>query len=74
MVNYYRLMDMEFKIEQKKSEIDHLESIQNALDIAVFSEDLIQIKSELMEYGFIKKHRGMEKIKSKSKQLPKETQ
>lgn len=54
-------------IEQTKSEIDHLESIQNALDIAVSSDDLVQIKAELMEYGFIKKHRGSEKIKVKSK-------
>ena len=53
--------------EATKSEIDHLESIQNALDIAVSSDDLVQIKAELMEYGFIKKHRGSEKIKVKSK-------
>jgi predicted ribosome quality control (RQC) complex YloA/Tae2 family protein len=55
------------QLEQTKSEIDHLESIQNALNIAVSSDDLVQIKAELMEYGFIKKHRGNEKIKVKSK-------
>ena len=54
-------------IQQTKAEIDHLESIQNALDIAVSSDDLVQIKAELMEYGFIKKHRGTEKTKTKSK-------
>lgn len=54
-------------VEQTKNEIDHLESIQNALDIAVSSDDLVQIKAELMEYGFIKKHRGSEKMKVKSK-------
>ncbi len=54
-------------IEETKSQIEHLESIQNALDIAVTSDDLVQIKDELMEYGFIKKHRGNAKTKSKSK-------
>ena len=56
-------------IEQTHSEILHLESIQNALDIAENSDDLIQIKAELMEYGFIKKSRTNEKLKSKSKPL-----
>ena len=54
-------------IEETKSQVEHLESIQNALDIAVTSDDLVQIKDELMEYGFIKKHHGNNKIKSKSK-------
>lgn len=54
-------------IEETKTQIEHLESIQNALDIAVTSDDLVQIKEELTEYGFIKKHRGNVKIKSKSK-------
>lgn len=54
-------------IEETHSQIEHLESIQNALDIAVSSDDLVQIKEELMEYGFIKKQRGMNKSKSKSK-------
>ena len=54
-------------IEETKSQVEHLESIQNALGIAVTSDDLVQIKDELMEYGFIKKHRGNNKIKSKSK-------
>ncbi len=40
---------------ETKQEIDHLESISAALDIAVKEEDLVQIKEELMEYGFIKK-------------------
>ena len=54
-------------IEETHNQIEHLESIQNALDIAVSSDDLVQIKEELMEYGFIKKQRGMNKTKSKSK-------
>ena len=42
--------------EETKWEIDHLESISAALDIALKEEDLTQIKMELTEYGFIKKH------------------
>ena len=40
---------------ETKQEIDHLESISAALDIAVREEDLVEIKEELMEFGFIKK-------------------
>lgn len=40
---------------ETKQEIDHLESISAALDIAIREEDLVQIKEELMEFGFIKK-------------------
>ena len=45
---------------QVKEEIDHLESISNALDIARKEEDLIQIKEELMETGYIRR-RGKQK-------------
>jgi len=38
-----------------KEEIDHLESIQNALDIARYESDLTPIKNELIEAGYIKK-------------------
>ncbi|MDO5406521.1 MAG: NFACT RNA binding domain-containing protein [Eubacteriales bacterium] len=41
--------------QETKQEIDHLESISASLDIAVKEEDLVQIKEELMEFGFIKK-------------------
>lgn len=43
-------------IQETKREIDHLESISASLDIALKEEDLTQIKMELTEYGFIKKH------------------
>lgn len=39
--------------QETRREIDHLESISAALDIAVREEDLVQIKEELMEFGFI---------------------
>lgn len=58
---------LENLIIETKSQIDHLESIQNALEIATSSDDLIQIKDELAEYGFIKKNRSAKKEKSKSK-------
>lgn len=58
---------LESLIIETKAQIDHLESIQNALEIATSSDDLVQIKEELAEFGFIKKNRGAKKEKSKSK-------
>lgn len=54
-------------IQTTRSEIDHLESIQNALDIAVSAEDLVQIKQELADSGFIKKAKNTPKERVKSK-------
>ncbi len=54
-------------IKEVNEEIDHLYSIQNALDIAQNDDDLSQIKEELSESGYIKKHTSGKKIKSKSK-------
>lgn len=42
-------------LEETGSEIEHLRSIQTALDIALQEEDLVQIKEELMESGYIRK-------------------
>lgn len=47
--------------QETKAEIDHLESISSALDIAGGEDDLIQIKEELMEYGYVKKRRASDK-------------
>ena len=58
---------LEILILETKAQIDHLESIQNALEIATSSDDLVQIKEELAEFGFIKKNRGTKKEKTKSK-------
>lgn len=52
------------------SEIEHLESISNALDIALLESDLAQIKEELTEFGYIKKHyagKKGKKMQAKSK-------
>jgi predicted ribosome quality control (RQC) complex YloA/Tae2 family protein len=54
-------------IKETKAQIDHLESIQNALDIARSSDDLVQIRQELVEYGFIKKNRSAKREKIKSR-------
>ena len=44
------------QLTQTRAEIDHLESINTSMDIARLEEDLVQIKEELTEYGYIKKH------------------
>ena len=54
-------------IEETKDEITHLESIATALDIAVSEDDLVQIKEELIEFGYIRKKRGDKKARIKSK-------
>ncbi len=43
-------------INETKSEIRHLESIATSIDIASSYDDLLQIKEELVRYGFIKAH------------------
>ena len=57
-------------ITQTKDEIEHLESIATSIDIATSYDDLIQIKEELVNFGFIKSHQAGRKDKaehSKSK-------
>lgn len=54
-------------ITDTKSEIQHLESISTALDIALSEADLSQIREELVEYGYIKKRGTGKKDRSKSK-------
>lgn len=52
---------------QVKQEIEHLESILAALDIAMQEEDLVQIKEELIESGYIRRKGGAKKVKITSK-------
>lgn len=47
--------------EETRKEIEHLESIKTALDIAVLEEDLTQIKEEMQESGYIKRKGGGKK-------------
>ncbi len=53
--------------KQVKEEITHLESISNALDIALHEEDLAQIKEELIESGYIRRKGNAKKQAFKSK-------
>lgn len=50
-----------------KAEIDHLESISAALDIALYEEDLAQIKEELTESGYIRRKGNTKKQKITSR-------
>lgn len=49
-----------------KAEIEHLESIQNALDIAQSEDDLAQIKEEMIESGYVRRKGNAKKAKFKS--------
>lgn len=42
-------------IEETKSDLEHLDSIRISLDMALAEEDLIELKEELMEYGYVKR-------------------
>lgn len=59
------------QIQETKDELEHLDSISTALDIAVAEDDLIQLKEELIEYGYIKRHYsgkiGSKKVRITSK-------
>ena len=61
---YEALTDL---ITTTQNEIAHLESISTSLDIALTEDDLVQIKEELVEYGYIKRKRNDPKAKIKSK-------
>ena len=47
---------LEEQIRESKEAIDQLESIQTALEIAQKEADLVQIKQELVDSGYIKSH------------------
>lgn len=53
--------------QETKDEIDHLQSVNTSLDIALREEDLVQIKEELIESGYIRKKGGTKKEKITSK-------
>jgi len=50
-----------------KNELEHLESIALALDIAETEADLVQIKEELMDYGYVKRKGNQKKQKNTAK-------
>lgn len=53
--------------KETKEEIEHLETIMTALDMAILEEDLAQIKEELIESGYIRRKGGKKKEKITSK-------
>ncbi len=50
---------------ETSEELMHLESISTALDIALYEEDLAQLKEELIEYGYMKRHSSAKNMKNK---------
>ena len=58
---------LESIIIETEEEISHLESIMNALDIAVSEDDLKQIKEELIQAGYIRRKSSDKKAKFVSK-------
>ena len=54
-------------IKETKDEIDYLESVSKSLDIARSEDDLVQIKEELIESGFIRRKQSAKKVKITSK-------
>lgn len=56
-------------IEETKEEIQYLESVRTALDIARSEDDLAEIKEELAAAGYIKRKFTKKKIKIKNKPL-----
>lgn len=61
--NRYNKLKRTFEAESKlvretSDEIKHLESIATALDIATAEEDLVQLKEELIEAGYIHRRTG----------------
>lgn len=43
-------------IIETQEELEHLDSIKTSLDIALQEEDLVELKEELIEYGYMKRH------------------
>lgn len=56
-------------IEETAEDIEYLESISNALDIALNEDDLLQIREELMQSGYIRRRTGKKKVKLTSRPL-----
>ena len=54
-------------IQETKDDITYLESVSNALDIALSEDDLAQIKEELIESGYVRRKYTKKKVKIKSR-------
>lgn len=53
--------------KETKSEIDHLESVMTAMDIARGEEDLTEIREELTESGYIRRRGGIKRERTTSR-------
>lgn len=56
-------------VQETKAQIEHLASIENALDIAQTEGDLAQIREELVQSGYIRYKGGKKKEKATTKPL-----
>lgn len=56
-------------IKETAEDIEYLESISNALNIALSEADLAQIKEELMQSGYVRRKFSKKKVKLTSKPL-----
>lgn len=56
-------------IVETRKEIEHLESISTALDIAIDENELKAIKEELIQYGYIKRRASDKKAKFSNKPI-----
>lgn len=54
-------------IQETQDDITYLESVSNALDIALSEDDLTQIKEELISSGYVKRKFTKQKVKITSK-------
>ncbi len=52
---------------ETKADLDQLESIQTFLDLALSEEDLVQVKEELMDAGYIRRRYTGKKVKITSR-------
>ena len=57
------------QLKETRADIEHLESVQNSLDIASDEADLKEIRRELADSGYIKKH-AAKKGERSTKSLP----
>ncbi len=56
-------------IQETQDEVTYLESVSNALDIALSEDDLTQIKEELIQAGYVRRKFTKQKVKITSKPL-----
>ena len=60
---------MESLLAETKQDVEHLESVVTALELAENEDDLIQIKEELVESGYIRKNHREKKVRINSRPL-----